>query len=513
MKRVEHVAYDGMHASRSEVWEIADLAALRAALQRLAATGRRATVRAAGLSLDAQALGDDVTLRLTPEGFGEIDPVRVAGGRATVRLGAMARWGDVFDATLPRGYLPPNVVTGSEITVGGSLSSDCLSRFSGAWGKEAEAIDSVEVMTPDGVVHVARRDAPEGSLARRLFSAVVGGFGAFGVVVGATYRLRRVGRRRPWAKTVFETFHPRDFSWAALLARVRDETLAARRAVRACGPRAWRGALPRGVYDAVSATAWFPIYGSPRGLLLRSRHVTAPGRSTTLLYRGLTRTRVLGEVALAHATLGDGTQDANRILCNRRPESVDDLDAFSFFMDGNAEARHVVAARSAHVLTSLQQTFVLPEEAAEGFAQEAEARMAGRWPTILDVLHLPADDAPVLLSPTRGLGGFAITLAWQTLDGRRIDGARALVRLLSRRCADAGGRVSLVKNVYAPDAVVRGMYAEGISEARALKREVDPRGVLGGPFVDRLLGDDQRPRARRPRAREVSAPRGRRSSA
>ncbi len=213
MKRVEHVAYDGMHASRSEVWEIADLAALRAALQRLAASGRRATVRAAGLSLDAQALGDDVTLRLAPEGFGEIDPVRVAGGRATVRLGAMARWGDVFDAILPRGYLTPNVVTGSEITVGGSLSSDCLSRFSGAWGKEAEALDAIEVMTPDGVVHVARPDAPEGSLARRLFSAVVGGYGAFGVVVGATYRLRRVGRRRPWAKTVFETLPPRHFSW------------------------------------------------------------------------------------------------------------------------------------------------------------------------------------------------------------------------------------------------------------------------------------------------------------
>lgn len=488
MRRVEHVAYDGIHASRSEVWEVADLAALRAALTRLADAGRRATVRAAGLSLDAQALGNDVTLRLAPEGFAEIGAVRTAGGRATVRLGAMARWGDVFDAILPRGYLTPNVVTGSEITVGGSLSSDCLSRFSGAWGKEAEALDAIEVMTPDGVVHVARPDAPEGSLARRLFAGVVGGFGAFGVVLAATYRLRRVGRRRPWAKTVFETFHPRDFSWADFLTRVRDETLAARRVVRACGPRAWRGALPRGVYDAVSATAWFPTYGSTRGLLLRSRHVTAPGRSKMLLYRGLTRTRVLGEVALANASMGDATQDANRLWCNRHPESVDDIDAFSFFMDGNAEARHVMAARTSHVLTSLQQTFVLPEGAAEGFVREVEARMAGRWPTILDVLHLPADDAPVTLSPTRGRGGFAITLAWQTLDGRRLDGARALVRLLSKRCADVGGRVSLVKNVYASDAVVRGMYAEGIAEARALKREVDPRGVLGGPFVDRLLG-------------------------
>ncbi len=232
-----------------------------------------------------------------------------------------------------------------------------------------------------------------------------------------------------------------------------------------------------------------------------------------LLYRGLTRMRVLGEVALANATLGDDTQNANRLWCNVFSESVDDIDSFSFFMDGNAEARHVVAARSAHVLTSLQQTFVLPEEAAEGFAHEVEARMAGRRPTILDVLHLPADDAPVLLSPTRGLGGFAITLAWQTLDGRRIDGARSLVRLLSKRCADAGGRVSLVKNVYASDAVVRGMYAEGIAEARALKREVDPRGVLGGPFVDRVLGGTWGLASPWSRAREVSAPRGRRSSA
>lgn len=510
MQRVTHVAYDLVHRARTDLISVKDLDALRAALAALAGQGRRVTLRGAGLSLDAQALGRDVTLCLDPEGFGEIGPVRVSRGRATVRLGAMARWGDVYEAIAPQGYVTPNVVTGSAITVGGSLASDCLSRFSGAWGKEVEAVVSVEVMTADGALHTARPDAPEGSLARRLFEGVIGGFGALGVIVAATYRLRRVtSGRRPHARTEFDTFASADFTWEGFFARVRDETLAARRVVRARGAAAWRGPLPARVYDAVSATVWFRRLG-PRGLLIRSRHVSGAGESTARIYQGVTGLRRNVEAALAWARFADVTQTINKLYCGLRSTSVDDLRGFSFFMDGNAAARDHVREAFGARLTSHQQTFVLPEAAAVAFAARAEAELRRARATIVDVLYLAADETPVLLSPTRGLGGFAITLGYQTLNGRRLAAARATLTRLSAACAALGGRVSLVKNVYADDAVLQGMYREGLDAMRALKREVDPEGRFGSLFLDRLLTAPRRtPRARPGAAGPRATPRRR----
>lgn len=506
MKRVTHVAYDLVHRASSVLIEVKDLAALRAALARAVRGRHRVLVRAAGLSLDAQALGADVTLALDPEGFGEIGPVRVARGRATVRLGAMARWGDVFDVIAAQGYVTPNAVTGSGITVGGSLSSDCLSRFSGAWGKEVEAVESVEVVTADGALHVARPDAPEGSLARRLFAGVVGGFGALGVIVAATYRLRRVSSRRPFARTVLDTFEPGDFTWEGFLDRVRDETLAARRVVRARGAKAWREPLPPRTYDAVSATVWLRRRG-PRGLLIRSRHVTKAGRSNVPLYQGVTAFRTWVEYQLAKSSLAaDVAQTWNKLYASARPTSVDDLRGFTFFMDGNAAARTYAREEKDRALTSHQQTFVLPDDAAVAFAEAVERALTPAHATIVDVLYLPADATPVLLSPTRALGGFAITLGYQTLDGARLAAARSTLKRLSHLCARLGGRVSLVKNVYVAAEDLAAMYGDGIAAMRALKREVDPRGRFGGPFTDRLLGEGGQRRKKSARADGAEAP-------
>ena len=45
----------------------------------------------------------------------------------------------------PRGLVPAVMVTTENATAGGTLSGDCLSRFSPAWGKEGEWIDSFKL--------------------------------------------------------------------------------------------------------------------------------------------------------------------------------------------------------------------------------------------------------------------------------------------------------------------------------------------------------------------------------
>lgn len=488
-------SYDNVHHARAEVHRVESLDSLRAVLSALSAEpGRRATVRGGGWSLDAQSLNDDAVIVLSGERFDFIDAPREGPRWTTVRLGAATRWWEVLDYVAAQGFVPATTVTGSEITVGGSLAADCLSRFAGAWGKEGESIESFRVMTVDGALHDARRDARPGSLSRRLFDHCVGGFGALGVVVDVTWRLRRVVRRGPAraAATRFEPICAEGFSWDECLGALRAHTLAARRAVDARGDEAWRRPLPSKVYDAVSATIWFRRRG-PRGLLMRSRHVAGATGARSALYGGVTRTRIASELMMTLRVGSDVGQTLFRAVTAANPETRDALSDFTFFMDGNVAAGLEVAAGSlpgAKRMTRHQQTFIVPDEGAARFCERVEALMADAalHPTVLDLLYLPADRRDFPMSPNRGIDGFAITLAYQGVDGARLPAARRLFRRLSRLAASLGGRVSLVKNVYCDDTILRGMYADGIESLRALKRELDPAGLLCNRFLDRLMG-------------------------
>ncbi len=485
-------AYDEVHTARARVLRAADEGALRRALRGLSAEPRRRlTIRGGGYSLDAQALGDDTVIELAPEGFGGVE-VEVARGRATVTAGAMATWAEVLDATASEGWVPPNTVTGRDITVGGSLSADCLSRFSGAWGKEAESIERFRLMLADGRVVTARADAPPGSLERRVFDGAIGGLGGLGVVLDATYSLRRVSTpgRPPKVRTYFDPVGWRDFDWEAFLEQLRYETLHARRAVRRLGAKAWRAPLPQGIYDAVSATVWFRGRG-PRGMIISSRHVTRGKLKCSPLYEGPTSLRLFAERRMTSSLGADIGQTLFKTRHTFQEWSVDELDPFMFFMEGNVVA-HDAAREDGWRMTSSQQTFVVPEREAETFCVEVEAATASLHPTILDLLYLPADRDGCSLSPNRGLDGFAVTLAYQTRNGDRQPAVRRLLRSLAQRCGALGGRVSLVKNVYVGDRTLRAMYAEGLGEFRALKAELDPAGLFTSRLLDRLLGGERR---------------------
>lgn len=482
-------AYDEVHASRAKVLRAADEAELRRVLRSLSTTPRRRlTVRGGGYSLDEQALGDDTALELAPEGFGAVGEVEVRRGRATITAGAMATWGEVLEAASREGWVPPNTVTGRDITVGGTLSSDCLSRFSGAWGKEAESVERFRIMLADGRVVTACADAPAGSLERRVFDGAIGGLGGLGVVLDATYSLRRVSTpgRRPRVRTYFDPVGWRGFGWREFLGQLRYETLHARRAVRRLGAKAWRAPLPQGIYDAVSATVWFRRMG-PRGLIISSRHVTRGALQPSAIYSGPDRLRLFAERTMTERVAADVGQTLFKTRHTFQEWSVDELEPFVFFMQGNVEAHH--AARDCGWrMTSSQQTFVLPEREAEGFCEEVEAATSALHPTVLDLLYLPADRGGFLLSPTRGIDGFAVTLAYQTRDGARQPEVQKLLRSLASRCGALGGRVSLVKNVYVADRTLRAMYSEGLEEFRALKAELDPKGLFSSRMLERLLG-------------------------
>jgi decaprenylphospho-beta-D-ribofuranose 2-oxidase len=179
---------------------------------------------------------------------------------------------------------------------------------------------------------------------------------------------------------------------------------------------------------------------------------------------------------------------------------VDDLDGFTFMMDGNVRAK-AIASSLGFTQRAIQQTFIIPVESDLHPKESADQRLyeflaacderfqaAKVEPTMMDVLYIPRDDA-FLLSASTGMSGFAVSFAFETNDDVRLARIVAAFEDLSETCGQTGGRVYLVKNVRAKPATLARMFAPRLGEFFALKREVDPRMVLVNAFLERNFGE------------------------
>jgi decaprenylphospho-beta-D-ribofuranose 2-oxidase len=110
-------------------------------------------------------------------------------------------------------------------------------------------------------------------------------------------------------------------------------------------------------------------------------------------------------------------------------------------------------------------------------------------PTLLDVLFLPGDE-PFLMSSTAAGAGFAVSYAFETARQSHLSGASAaFIELADLLWERFGGRVHLVKNVVASKETLAKMYGESAERFLALKRELDPAGILRNDFLERTFGD------------------------
>jgi hypothetical protein len=250
--------------------------------------------------------------------------------------------------------------------------------------------------------------------------------------------------------------------------------------------------------DAVSAATWYAL-GGMEGLLFRSRYVLDREVHPTPLYKKVSD--IFGVLCrgMTDPTLTELGEEALFLFC---PTGVyvDELADFTFFMENQVSALRASATAAGFRFSTVQQTFVLPavstpdDPTGVGPTERflAQVRDPGSptfldplRPTLFDVLYLPADD--FLMSATRGMAGYAVTLTFVERDGAGWEALRARLRVLSTRCAELGGRVHLIKNVEAEPADLARMYGEATSRFLALKQRYDPRGMLENEFFGRVF--------------------------
>lgn len=453
--------YSGLASFRAELHRPASLAAVAEVLDTARRQGRRVTLRGEGLSFDTQAMGSDVVLSLR-----RFDEIEVDAEARTVTVGAGATWGAIVAATAPHGLVPAVVVSGSDVTAAGTIACNALSRFSPRWGKEGRWVRALDVLLPGGErVRASREEHPA------LFHAVIGGFGLVAIVIRATYALVPVGHVPIRVRSQLERVPDVD----ALAAKLR---VAPDRDPQTDTPYA---------FVAISGDAI-------RSVVTRSTYVGDLPLRTLLPHRRGSAARMPVELAI-HNLTGAGQRFWNfaydRVVDETRPY-VDELEGYTFFMDGNLRA-HRSASRLGVPFRTIQQTLVLPSDGptdllapfvrrARDVVRDHDLDLA-----LLDVLHLPTDE-PFALSSTRPGPGFAVTLTFEGIhDVPTIQRLRGRLVELTQEVRRVGGRVHLTKNVFATRDDLEAMYGEGLAELARVKAETDPHALLASDFADRVF--------------------------
>jgi decaprenylphospho-beta-D-ribofuranose 2-oxidase len=483
--------YTGLFEAQAAVARPRSLNELRDVFRQARESGRRVTMRGGGHSFDAQPVGDDIVVSTE-----HLDSIEILDGDRA-RVGPGATWGKIFAATEPVGLVPAVTVTTEHATAGGTLSADCLSRFSMAYGKEGTRVESFDLLTTEGeLLHCTPppADTAWDDLTReqRAFRGAIGGFGYLGAMVSITYRLLRVGETnrqigvRTFARE-FETFDrlARDLVPATKQTYQEESDPNDPEKLDAI----WSAIVPSG-------------RGSKRALFFTSAFTPKPERRRLIQHRPKLLIRVPFEWLLRVGWTSRLLWSLSFRIGFRRDEYVDDLEGFTFFMDGNARAKRA-GKRLGFSMKNVQQTFVVPFQADGGDDWQTGQDALVRWldaahslmeerglrPTLHDVLFLPADE-PFLLSSSASGPGFAVSYAFETSNRRTLEKAQeAFVDLADVLWEQFGGRVHLVKNVFASRKTLREMYADGTERFFALKRELDPSGSLRNDFFERTFGD------------------------
>lgn len=450
--------HPGLRRARAECAAPSTEDELRAVLRWAAREQRTITLRGGGQCLHGQSVGDDIVVDLSA-----FDRVSVDTRAGVLEAGAGARWGDVR-AALPPGWVLPNLVSTGTASVGGTFVADAASRFSSAFGREADGVRRARLMMADGSTLECDRDGPHAEL----FRALPGSVGLLGALLSIEHAIIDVrhltasdGSLR--VKTVVRK-HP---DARSLLADLALELRA---------PRSRR--CPRGAYGLL-------VLGCG-ALLFHSMYTREPRGRRMPNHRRRDWLRVAVERGFHMPMLNRALWWAIFTHYYRDGDCfVDDAEDFAFFMDTGATAQ-ALAQRLGIRTRLVQQVLALPFDATPAACRDASAllescarlcRAHDVQPVVWDVLAIRGESTHALRLTT------AIALQRPADESA----ASAFLGAQARLAAGHGARVLPGKGVYADAATMAATMKSELETLRRLKDRWDPTGLLGGPFFREVL--------------------------
>lgn len=366
-------------------------------------------------------------------------------------------WGRLVEETLPHSLLPHILVTTPKATVGGSPSANCISRSQARYGHLGDQVISFQLLTPKGELLDCSRE-----IEADLFRAAIGGFGWFGFVTRITLRLMEIGSRR----------------------RVPTEI------ERREGLTDFLTELTAASSDPGSCDATYPVFSlkdPQRGAVFRSLFTDEPAGRKLFLHEPGAWYRPLAELLFTSSRIGNALCHASYKHVFGTGPFIDELRGYSFPIAGH-EPTKKMTARTGFRMRTVQPSYLLPAAGLRTFL-DCTTRLFhehGVYPSLLDALYCPADH--FLLSSGSGLSGMLVIFTFESLTLARCEQIRPCLFEVGDACLNAGGRLHLVKSLYASREQLGTMYAHAVSDLARLKARADPSSALINDFFTRAFG-------------------------
>jgi decaprenylphospho-beta-D-ribofuranose 2-oxidase len=370
-----------------------------------------------------------------------------------VVAGAGALLSDIVPVLLAAGRFLPVTPGTRFVTVGGALAADVHGKNHHVDGSLGDHVRRLDLVTPDGRTHVLERGVTTQD--ERLLDATLGGMGLTGVITSA--RLATIPAPTPWV--LVDTRRADDLD--ALMALMTDPADGHRYSVAwvdgtARGRRLGRGVLTLGDHaspeQVVGRSAGAVPAGGPR-VGVPPMPVSPLGRLSIALF--------------------------NEVWFRKAPRSQNaelvGIAPYFYPLDAVGGWNRLYGPRG-----FLQYQFAVPDSGADVVRQTLERLAEIGAPSFLSVLKRfgPGRASSPLSFPIEGW-----TLAVDVPTS--VPGlARALDELDDAVLA-AGGRLYLAKDSRAVPATIAAGYPR-LADFRALRSEIDPRGVLVSDLSRRL---------------------------
>ena len=381
-----------------------------------------------------------------------------------VEVGAGTSLDTLVRRTLPQGWFLPVTPGTRQVTVGGAIAADVHGKNHHADGGFARHVTAMTVATPTGVHRVSSTRDPE------LFWATAGGMGLTGIVTSARLRMLAVSTDRMLVDTdrffdldaVMTAMEEGDARYRYSVAWVDCSGSAERtRPGGRRGPKVGRAVLTRGDHAGIEHV---PAPEQPRAALAAARVPRPHLRVPRHVPGGL----------LNRLSIAAFNEAWFRRAPTHRKNELQSMWKFFYPLDGVAEWNRLYGP-----LGFLQYQFAVPPGRGDVVRAAIGTLSSRRIPAFLAVLKRFGPSSPGPLSfPMPGW-----TLALDIPIGS--EGVGRCLDRLDEMVAEAGGRVYLAKDSRLRPDLVPTMYPR-LEELRAVRRRVDPRGVLRSDLSRRL---------------------------
>jgi len=436
---------------------------LRAALLEARDNGLSIALRGSGQSYGDAALNTRAYV-LDLSGLRRILSWDRAAGVIEIEPGVTVA--DTWRHILPDGFWP-SVVPGTMVpTLAGCAAMNIHGKNNFKVGPIGDHILEFDLLTPDGSTLLCSREQnPE------IFHAAIGGLGG----LGAFTRLKLAVTRVESGLMRVEPFRTRDFSETFALFEERTRT--AEYFVGWIDSTASGRALGRGVlHQATKLHADEDPVGPQRSLRVDYQDLPATlfGVPKSIIWRFL---KPFMNNLGVH--LGNTAKYLTSYLQRRGSSYLQSHAAFHFLLD------YVPNWRLAYGPAGLiqYQPFVPKAHAEAVFRELLQMCQAEGLPPYLAVMKRHRPDAFLL---THGVDGYSLALDFPARERERL---WAHCHRMTERVLEAGGRFYFAKDsVLRPDQVVRALGQDRIDAYFALKKRLDPEGVLQSDLTRRVFG-------------------------